>query len=109
MPIYFKCYNMHDDMNRVPKEIMNSIRKNKVGSWVDRRESFVLFGHGCLGLELACLLPWVSQFGAEVLEWSRSKRETKSERIQGAERDIWVRFVSLVFCFYYFFIIGFFI
>ena len=29
-----------------------------------------------------CLLPWVSQFGAEGLEWSKSKREMESERIQ---------------------------
>ena len=87
MPIYFKCYNMHDDMNRVPKEIMNSIRKNKVGSWVDRRESFVLFGHGCLGLELACLLPWVSQFGAE--GWSgANQREKRRVREFKGQREI---------------------
>ena len=52
MPIYFECYDVHDDMKRVPKEFMNSIRKNKVGFWVDRRKSVVLFGRGCLGLEL---------------------------------------------------------
>ena len=36
------------------------------------------------------------------LEWSKSKREMESERIQGVERDIWVRFVSLVFSFFFF-------
>ena len=52
VPIYFECYGMHDDMKKVPKEFMNSIRKNKMGFSVDRRKSFILFGHGCLGLEL---------------------------------------------------------
>ena len=42
------------------------------------------------------------------LEWSKSKREMESERIQGVERDIWVRFVSLEF-FFIFFIISFFV
>ena len=45
------------------------------------------------------------------LEWSKSKREMESERIQGVERDIWVRFVSLefFFIFFIFFIISFFV
>ena len=52
MPIYFECYDVHEDMKRVPKEFMNSTRKNKVGFWVDRRKSVILFGHGFFGLEL---------------------------------------------------------
>ena len=31
VPIYVERYDMHDDMKRVPKEFMNSIRKNTVG------------------------------------------------------------------------------
>ena len=49
-----------------------------------------------------CLLPWVSRSKVKGLEWIRSKRETEIERIQGVERDIWVRFVSLVFSFFFF-------
>ena len=60
--IYFECNDMHNNMKRVPKEFMNSIRKNKVGFWVDRKESFVSFGHRAW-----CLLPWVSWFGAKGL------------------------------------------
>ena len=52
-------------------------------------------------------MPWISQFEAKGLEWIRSKREIETERIQGAERDIWVRFVSLVFYLFIFFTIGF--
>ena len=52
-------------------------------------------------------MPWVSRSKVKGLEWIRSKRETKIERIQGAERDIWVRFVSLVFYLFIFFTIGF--
>ena len=33
VPIYFECYDVHDDMKRVPKEFMNLIRKDKVGFW----------------------------------------------------------------------------
>ena len=46
MPIYFECYGMHDDMKKVPKEFMNSIRKNKMGFSVDRRKSIVLLAMG---------------------------------------------------------------
>ena len=81
VPIYFECYDVHDDMKRVPKEFMNSIRKNKVGFWVDRRKSVVLFGHGFLVWSLVSfamgLLVW-----SKGLEWSKSKREMESERIQ---------------------------
>ena len=52
VPIYFECYNVHDDMKKAPKEFMNSIRKNKMGFSVDWRKSFVSFDQGCLGLEL---------------------------------------------------------
>ena len=38
-----------------------------MGLWVDRRECFVLFGHGCLGMEQI--------------------KETESERTMGRERD----------------------
>ena len=48
-------------------------------------------------------MPWVSRSKVKGLEWIRSKRETEIERIQGAERDIWVRFVSLVFSIFLFF------
>ena len=53
-------------------------------------------------------MPWVSRFEAKGLEWIKSKREIETERIQGVERDIWVRFVSLEF-FFIFFIISFFV
>ena len=49
---------------------------------------------------------WVWSRG---LEWSKSKREMENERIQGVERDIWVRFVSLEFLFLFFFTLSFFV
>ena len=48
----------------------------------------LLFWPWVSGFGAWCLLPWVSWFGAEGLEWSGSKRETESERTQGAKRDI---------------------
>ena len=102
MLIYFECNDVHDNMKRVPKEFMNSIRKNKVGFWIDRRKSVVLFGHGFLVWSLVSFAMGLSVW-SKGLEWSKSKRETESERIQGAERDIWVRFVSLVSFFNFFY------
>ena len=52
------------------------------------------------GFRAWCLFPWVSRFEVKGLEWIRSKREIEVKRIQGVERDIWVRFVSLVFLFF---------
>ena len=103
MLIYFKCYDVHDDMKRVPKEFMNSIRKNKVVFRVDRRKSVVLLGHGFLVWSLVSFAMGLSVW-SRGLERSKSKREMESERIQGAKRDIWVRFVSLVFFFFKFFL-----
>ena len=100
VPIYFECYDMHNDMKRVPKEFMNSMRKNKVGFWVDRRKSVVLLRHGFLVWSLVSFAMGLSVW-SRGLEWSKSKREMESERIQGVERDIWVRFVSLDFFFFY--------
>ena len=54
------------------------------------------------GFRAWCLFPWVSRFEVKGLEWIRSKREIEVKRIQGVERDIWVRFVSLVFSFFFF-------
>ena len=78
MPIYFECYNVHDDMKKVPKEFMNSIMKNKVGFWVDRRKSFVLFGHGCLGLELGVFCHGSLDLKQRV--WSGSNQREKQRR-----------------------------
>ena len=83
VPIYFECYNVHDDMKKVPKEFMNSIRKNKVVFRVDRRKSVVLLGHGFLVWSLVSFAMGLS-FVAKGLEWIRSKREIETERIQGA-------------------------
>ena len=55
-----------------------------MGLWVDRRECFVLFGHGCLGfavLELA--VSGHRWYGAN----QRAIKETESERTMGRERD----------------------
>ena len=68
MSIYFECNDMHNNMKRVPKEFMNSIRKNRVGFWVDRKESFVSFGHRCLGLELGVFCH--GSLGLEQRVWS---------------------------------------
>ena len=108
VPIYFECYDMHNDMKRVPKEFMNSMRKNKVGFWVDRRKSVVLLGHGFLVWSLVSFAMGFSVW-SRGLEWSKSKREMENERIQGVERDIWVRFVSLEFLFLFFFTLSFFV
>ena len=73
--IYFEWYDVHDDVKKVPKEFMDSIRKNKVGFWVDRRNSFVLFGHRCLGLELGVFCHGSLDLKQRV--WSESNQREK--------------------------------
>ena len=66
---------------------MDSIRKNKVGFWVDRRESFVLFGHGCLGLELGVFSHGSLDLKQRV--WSGSdQREKQGLREFKGQREI---------------------
>ena len=87
MPIYFECYDVHDDMKRVPKEFMNSTRKNKVGFWVDRRKSVILFGHGFFGLELGFFCH--GSLGLEQRVWSEAnQREKRRVREFKGQREI---------------------
>ena len=73
--IYFKCYDVHNDMKRVPKEFMNLIRKDKVGFWVDRRKNVIFFGHGCLGLELSVFCH--GSLSLEQRVWSEANQREK--------------------------------
>ena len=86
VPIYFECYDVHDDMKRVPKEFMNSTRKNKVGFWVDWRKSVILFGHGFFGLELGVFchgsISLEQRVGVEQIE----ERNGEWENSRGRER-----------------------
>ena len=75
MPIYFECYDVHDDMKRVPKEFMNLIMKDKVGFWVDRRKNVILFCHRCLGLELSVFCH--GSLGLEQKVWSEANQREK--------------------------------
>ena len=87
MPIYFEFYDVHDDMKRVPKEFMNSIRKNKVGFWVDRRKSVVLFGRRCLGFELGVFCH--GSLSLEQRVWSgANQREKQRVREFKGKREI---------------------
>ena len=85
--IYFKCYDVHNDMKRVPKEFMNLIRKDKVGFWVDRRKNVIFFGHGCLGLELSVFCH--GSLSLEQRVWSEAnQREKRRVRKFKGQREI---------------------
>ena len=87
MPIYFECYDVHDDMKRVPKEFMNLIMKDKVGFWVDRRKNVILFCHRCLGLELSVFCH--RSLGLEQKVWSEAnQREKRRVREFKGQREI---------------------
>ena len=102
----------HAQQHEESPQGIHELNQEKQGGFLGRsKREFCFIWPQVFGFRAWCLLPWVSWFGAKGLEWSRSKREIESERTQGAERDIQVRFriffpinlkslrISLVFTF----------
>ena len=70
---------------------IHELNQEEQGGFLGRsKKEFCFIWPWVSGFGAWCLLPWVSRFEAKGLEWIRSKREIETERIQGAERDIWV-------------------